>query len=634
MKKIYLMWLLTITIFVYGCGVESDTTTWDDYQDTYQVSTGTLVGEDGFVGSVKPNKQTSLQPKVEWFVVNINYEEGDFIRQWQPIANIDTNYTSIAYEGIDNTLSSMENLYQSTESMFDEKIASARTQMQQAEENINITERQLEQAWSSVDNVDRITKVQQNIVNTQKENAQIQVNMAEDNLENALEQLDQEEQNIYDNAGSALRNSRNLARDFLDFTDEILGVSNQNENKNNHFETYLGAQKRSSKISAENQWRELQNNFEDYKEKIEDAQNTADFEEEKDKKEKALGYGKNFYSELSDFSYLFYDVLDNSVSASSFPQEKIDELKEKTSQYQQNIEDMIITTDWSFNVWLQASLQSINDFEKKKNSRIDELENALEAAEKEYETAKQQVEQQDISKDMDLDEAQTEEDVLERQLEIARSQYEEAEKSLESLKQQKQAELSQIQSEIDQLETERQTQSQKMNDAVIYAPYDGIITNKHVEIWQLVNPQVAMFEFSSMEDLEIEIMVSESKIEQIEEGMHTVAVSDATEESYNWHISNIWPSVDEFSRTMPVEVTLDESPEELRIWMHMDVFVWDTEQQWLIVPYNKVRYDYWNPYVYKKNEENNFTKVDVSKQNCSRGECIVEWEIKEGDIIK
>ncbi|UFX83413.1 efflux RND transporter periplasmic adaptor subunit [Candidatus Absconditicoccus praedator] len=633
MKKFLMLGMFILISTIYGCGVEETSSKPKTYQSEYEVSTGALMSEESYVGVVQPDRQTTLQPKVEGFIVNLNYEEGDFVRQGQPIANIDTNYASIAYDGIENTIQTMENLQQNTENMFEQQIEATRSQVQQAEENINIIQRQLEHAGSSVVNVEQLSQTQQNIANTQKENAQLQLDMAKLNLENKSSQLEQEEKSIYDGAESALRNSRNLSRNFLDFTDEILGVSDANKNKNNHFETNLSARKSSLKDRSERQWESLRSDYEEYIDKI-DELDSYEGEERKEKTKDLLEYGEDFFSDLSSFSYLFYDVLDNSVSGSTFPQSKIDELKEKTTNYQSDIEDMIIGTDGSFNVGIQASLQNIDDFKEKEKSAIDELQNAIDSAEKEYNTAKEKVDQSEISSNIDLDDVQTEKDVLENQIEIANQEYEEAKNMLNSQKDQKQAELSEIQAQIDEMNMELDMKSQELDDSVIYAPFDGIITKKYVQIGQLVNPQVAMFEISSMEDLQIDVMVSESEMEDITEGDYAIAKTDFNEKEYEGYVSNIGPIVDEFSRTLPVEITLNETPQELRIGMNLDVFLGESRDYGLTVPYNKIRYDYGNSFVYKKKSENNFEKVFVDKKACSMGDCIVEGDIEYGDILR
>jgi hypothetical protein len=58
-------------------------------------------------------------------------------------------------------------------------------------------------------------------------------------LEHTKKVLTQKEKDIYSNSKNALAQARIVATNFLDFVDQLVGISDKNKSKNDAFEVYL-----------------------------------------------------------------------------------------------------------------------------------------------------------------------------------------------------------------------------------------------------------------------------------------------------------------------------------------------------------------------------------------------------------
>ncbi|HBY75028.1 TPA: hypothetical protein DEG21_04095 [Patescibacteria group bacterium] len=93
--------------------------------------------------------------------------------------------------------------------------------------------------------------------------AQNALKMAQNNLNNSKKLLENEKENIEKNSLNALSNAYIIARNSLDYTDELLGVTDMSRNKNDSYEMYLGAKNTSLKTKAENTFREFSTKYND-----------------------------------------------------------------------------------------------------------------------------------------------------------------------------------------------------------------------------------------------------------------------------------------------------------------------------------------------------------------------------------
>jgi hypothetical protein len=78
-----------------------------------------------------------------------------------------------------------------------------------------------------------------NITNSQLETAKVGVETAKVNLEHTRTVLDTKEKHVYDNSKDAIVSAVILDINILNFVDSLLGITDDNKDKNDSFEDYL-----------------------------------------------------------------------------------------------------------------------------------------------------------------------------------------------------------------------------------------------------------------------------------------------------------------------------------------------------------------------------------------------------------
>jgi len=92
-------------------------------------------------------------------------------------------------------------------------------------------------------------------------------------------------------------------------------------------------------------------------------------------------------------------------------------------------------------------------------------------------------------------------DSVNTRYEVAKQQYEQALKWLQALKEQKQVQLSQIKSQIDQVNWNKNLAAVNLWNIKLYSPYNGVITKKIWNIWEVVWPWIPVLKIANYKKL-------------------------------------------------------------------------------------------------------------------------------------
>ena len=96
--------------------------------------------------------------------------------------------------------------------------------------------------------------------------------------------------------------------------------------------------------------------------------------------------------------------------------------------------------------------------------------------------------------------------------------------------------------------------------ARITAPFDGVITEKHVEPGNLAAPGAALAVMERDGAYRLEAEVEESRLRQIRSGQPVTVILDSLNQTLAASVSEILPSVDPASRTNSVRIDLPPAP--------------------------------------------------------------------------
>lgn len=633
MKKIYFISILLSVLFLQACNTEYKEIEYSQNQNYYTVKTWSISTQWNFIWNIESQNQTVLSSKTFGRVNTLNFSKWDFVNKWQIIASVDSVQSSISYDSIWNVLENLRSTRNSTELMFQNQIKSAQSAYHQAQNSINMIKSQLAWTTNQVLNIENINKSNLQVAQEQINSAQLAIESINNEIENAKTNFEQQENNIYSNATSSISASSILSKNILKFTDEILWVSNQNKNKNNSFETYLSARNSSLKAEAKNTWSDLNNKFEQIENMYNNLETLAWNPNWKEKIQEILSEYEKYLSDLRSFLSEFYEVLDKSVNAVSFPESKINNLKERTINYQQNLEKTLIDAQWNFMVWIKWSLQAIKNLENEKTSTFDRLKNNLEQAQKQLDQANKAYENYEAMWTSESTKVLTQKEVYQDQIKVYEQQSQQAQDNVSAIQNQMESELSSIDSKIAELEWQRKSVSSQIQNTNIVAPFSWVIIENNVELGQLLWPENPAIIFASNQDLKINIKIPQTLWENISQWDNVNIKISWKEQEFTWFVSKIFPNIDPLSKRLDIEIKFNESPWDTLIWMFANISFDKNNISWLKVPYSYIKYDYWSAYLNILQENKSLQKIDIEKIQCNNWECIIKWDLSVWDKI-
>ena len=195
---------------------------------------------------------------------------------------------------------------------------------------------------------------------------------------------------------------------------------------------------------------------------------------------------------------------------------------------------------------------------------------------------------------------------------------------------------------VKRLEVEISRQQEVVRRHIVYAPFDGIITHKLVEIGQWINTDDPLVEITELDTLRIEVPVPQFYYTRIQVGTPVRIIFDALpEQQFNAVISARVPLGTENARTFPVKIDIDNADQVLapgmsaRVYLQLDENV-TTEA--LLIPRDAiVRHPGGTETVWVMREQNGQQRaapINVRSGRSSKGLTeIVDGELKPGDQV-
>jgi multidrug efflux pump subunit AcrA (membrane-fusion protein) len=624
-KSLLIGWSLVFLGFLSWCvNVKHDYADIDNYVKTYTVHTGVIHSSNKYVWVLQSDEVTYLWFKLPGRITNLYVKEGDYVKAGQLLGTLDGNEVKTQYKSAAEMLKSLRAMYNNTKAMFDAQIKAMEAKVQQAKTA-------LEWLGTWLNDTKRITKEQLATAEKQVKQAKIWLETAKTNLEHTKQVLRQKEKDIYSNSKNALAQSKILLTNFVNFVDEIFGISDKNKHKNDSFEPYLSAKNTALKEEIKNDWYKLNSKYQSWKKEVDqllidikNSKSVVDDDRLKDRIYNELKKTRDLLVLSRKLADKVYTAIDDSVPSPFFPQKVINQLKQQAVSFQNNIEAALLTAKWNFLLWVKWSIQNIENFKKQSAMQLDLLQKQYELAKARYETAKQTYEQYKAMAEWKINEVST-------KYEVAKKQYEEALKWLQALKKQEQTQLSQIMTQINQVKWHKNLAAVNLSNIKLIAPYSGVITKKMANIWQVVWAWTPVYIIANPNKLKWVFYVPVEEIQNVK--VWDRVYIEWLWEVITWTISVIYPSADPISKKVPVEVKLSYVPKNWRLWMFIIWYPMNLEFSWVVIPQDFIRYEYWKPYTFKK-ENWKFKKVYLVLGICDDNFCIVKKGLKVWDIVK
>ena len=613
-------------VFVSWCGKKTtENVSIDTYEKTYVVRTWFIISNNKYVWTLVSEDNTYLWFKLPWRIVNLFVKEWDYVKKWQLLWVLDWSEVKTQYSSTKEILAALQQMYENTKAMFDAQIKSMEHKVEQAKTAMQWYEKAVKDTQS-------ITKEQLETAKKHVEQAKVWMETAKTNLEHTKTILEQKEKDIYSNSKNALAQAKIVATNFIDFVDRIFGISDKNKHANDAFEVYLSAKNTALKEKIESEWRKVNAEYLSWKKEvdwlIEDIKKSSNITKDEKLKQRVydmLQKSEKLFVSLRWLADDVYKAIDSSVSSPTFPQTMIDNLKQQTVNFQNMIEKTLLTAEWNFLLGIKGSIQAIDNFRKESKAKLDLLQKQYELAKKQYETAKQTYNQY-------LAMAQWKKDEVTTKYEVAKKQYEEALKWLQALKKQRDTQLASIMAKIKEVKAHKNLASVNLSNIRLYAPYDGVITKKLADIWQVVWAWTPVFVIANPNKVKGVFYVPVEEVKNIK--IWQKVIISWLWEFTTWYISVINPAADLVSKKIQVEVKIKKVPNDWKLWMFITGYPSNDKFYGLLVPQSFIRYEYGKPYVFRRVWKDKYEKVFIKLWKCDNDFCIVEKWLNKWDVIK
>ncbi len=629
MKKLIITIFLIITTALTSCSKE-ETVKVQKYYKTTTVSTWSVSVWNSYVGYTDSFNVLDLWPKQWWKIIQITKSKWDTVKKWELLVSLDNNEALVWYDtatNVSNTLSSMKT---STAEMFDKQIQALEASIEKAKAQSN---------WitSSIEDTKNINENNLKTAQAQIEKAEVWLETAKVNLTETQNTLDIKEKQIYDNTKNAITQSVILDTNIIDYIDILVWVTTENKNKNDAFDDYLWAKDRWQLNETIIQFKETYKIFQEYKtlyeEKIENKSPTE--EEIKEVSEKWIVLAEELKVLLKDT----YDTVDNSIVTTILTQEVIDTHKNNLSNFWEKVEASLLTISWEYLLWLKWSIENLETFESESKLKISLLEKQIEIAKWDLEIAKKTYDNYVAMWGWNLTNVNT-------QKEISEKTIEELKANIESLKQQKAAKLKEIDTQIKQASWEQKLSWVMINNWKVVSTIDWIVLEKNFEEWEVVWMWTPIIKIASDDEIKVLIQVETSLWEKLK--VWDTATIELVEE---WQqvkatIKNIYPTKDEITKKIWIELKIDNKDKKIKIWSMVKVYFEETSETWIVIPNKAIISKFMVPWVMEKVWNTaKFKEIKILKQNDNfslvewidlQTEIILEWQenIYDGEILE
>jgi HlyD family secretion protein len=138
-----------------------------------------------------------------------------------------------------------------------------------------------------------------------------------------------------------------------------------------------------------------------------------------------------------------------------------------------------------------------------------------------------------------------------------------------------------------------------LQDAAIYSPMDGVVTEKLINLGEMASPGVPMLTVVNMNEVMLQVSVPQEKISQVKQGASIDVLVDGMDQKFKGAINFVSPVSDATNNTFPVKVKIDNTSGLLRAGMIAKISLDSMSQKGIEVPKSSIIEKDKKNYVYK-----------------------------------
>lgn len=533
-----------------------------------------------FPGKVSPLQEVMISPLSSGMIQKVYVQVGDRVKMWDVLAQIDTQSSglNINVNNAQNTYNNTLNIYAASKEALQKNLSIAQLQYDNAVISKNntytSTQKQLELAQNQLDSVKKQASNTQNTTTTSLDlakesvaNAELSLSNFDKNAKANLESLSWKKSSLLENMKVSLDGGFATLENSLIYVDTILWVTEKNRNLNDGYEIYLGAKDSGSKTLAENTFLKANRDFYTLKNSYNSNLSQKELQD----------FYKKFVEENTIVVQLFdqfNNVLENTIVSAAFNEQALSGVKTQSK----TLQGQVITLKSNL-VNLANSLsdldQSISLTQTTNQTQRDALDQTLKIAQLNFENAKNQatssLDSMDSSKTSTQIQLENTIATIQAQRDNADNAIKIAQNQLSSANANYNSQLSSLQSQIDGVAGQKDALSQQLDNTSIRAPFDGIITQRNIEIGSMVSGGSQVFGIAMDMTKVIKSDVSAQNISYFQVGEPVTIVKN--KKSFSGSVSVVSESANPSTKMYGVEVILPNTQEasELILWDYVDI---------------------------------------------------------------
>lgn len=193
---------------------------------------------------------------------------------------------------------------------------------------------------------------------------------------------------------------------------------------------------------------------------------------------------------------------------------------------------------------------------------------------------------------------------------------------------------------VDQLKTQmdvaRSTYQNLLDNANLKSPISGVVTARNFDSGDLYSGAMPILTVMQIQPVKIVINVPESNFKDIKLGMKVNVTTEVYgDKEFAGKVSLVYPTIDEKTRTFPVEITIPNANGAVRPGMFARASINFGTVKRVVVPDNSIvkRAGSGDRYIYVVNEDQtvSFNKIELGRRMGSKYELLSG--VKDGDIV-
>ena len=151
-----------------------------------------------------------------------------------------------------------------------------------------------------------------------------------------------------------------------------------------------------------------------------------------------------------------------------------------------------------------------------------------------------------------------------------------------------------VEAQVRQLEAVLQQAKINLQEANIRASISGIVAQKYVDMGDMVTPQRPVFTIIQVDTVKVTASIPETILSRVKSGLtHAAIIADAyPDKTFDGVVTYVAPSVDQRSRTLEIEIEMNNADRILKAGMFCRVeLILDSKKGVIAIPKDLIVYD-------------------------------------------